>query len=400
MTGTAGPSNVAAIVVGTGFTKPHQMFRDSVRQFVQTHVNPYVDEWEEAETFPAHELFKKLGDQGFLGLSYDEKHGGLGGDYWYNVVLAEELGRIHCTGLPMAIAVQTDMATPALHRFGSEDLKDRFLAPAIAGDAVCAVAITEPGAGSDVAAIRTKAVRDGDEYVLNGTKMYITNGTQADWICVLARTSESNGYEGMSLIVIPTDTDGFQVAKKLKKLGNRSSDTAEIVFEDVRVPISNRIGEEGRGFQYQMEQFQTERLIMSLGGLAAADQALQMTIEYCRGRATFGKPLIDNQWIQFKLSELLTDAECLRQVCYHCARKLEAGENFTREASMAKLKAGRLAREVADTCLQFHGGMGYMEEYPLARYFRDARLMSIGAGADEIMLKIIAKHEGMSSEIS
>jgi citronellyl-CoA dehydrogenase len=399
MTGTIGSSNVASAVVGTGFTKPHQMFRDSVRQFVDAHINPYVDEWEEAESFPAHDLFKKMGDQGFLGLSYDEEFGGLAGDYWYNVVLAEELGRIHCTGVPMAIAVQTDMATPALHQYGSEQLKQQFLAPAIAGDAVCAVAITESGAGSDVAAICTKAVRDGDEYVLNGNKMYITNGTQADWMCVLARTSESGGYEGMSLLIVPTDVDGFHVAKKLKKLGNRASDTAEIVFDEVRIPVANRIGEEGRGFQYQMGQFQTERLIMSLGSLAAADQAIQMTIEYCRGRCTFGKPLIDNQWIQFKLSELLTDVECLRQMCYHCARKLEAGVDFTREASMAKLKAGRVAREVADTCLQFHGGMGYMEEYPLARYFRDARLMSIGAGADEIMLKIIAKHEGMSSEM-
>jgi citronellyl-CoA dehydrogenase len=394
MTGTIGSSNVASAVVGTGFTKPHQMFRDSVRQFVDAHINPYVDEWEEAESFPAHDLFKKMGDQGFLGLSYDEEFGGLAGDYWYNVVLAEELGRIHCTGVPMAIAVQTDMATPALHQYGSEQLKQQFLAPAIAGDAVCAVAITEPGAGSDVAAICTKAVRDGDEYVLNGNKMYITNGTQADWMCVLARTSESGGYEGMSLLIVPTDVDGFHVAKKLKKLGNRASDTAEIVFDEVRIPVANRIGEEGRGFQYQMGQFQTERLIMSLGSLAAADQAIQMTIEYCRGRCTFGKPLIDNQWIQFKLSELLTDVECLRQMCYHCARKLEAGVDFTREASMAKLKAGRVAREVADTCLQFHGGWGYIEEFPIARAWRDARLFRIGGGTSETMKYYLAKLMG------
>ncbi len=383
-------------VPGTGFTKAHDLFRESVRRFVDTEINPYVDEWEAAEMFPAHEVFKKAGDLGLLGLSYPEEYGGAAADYWYNMALAEELTRINCGAIPMALGVQTDMATPALAQYGSHELKKQFLEPAIRGDAVCSIGVTEPEAGSDVAAIRTKAERDGDHYVINGSKMYITNGVQADWICLLARTSPGKTYQGMSLIIVPTDTPGFSVAKKLKKLGNWASDTAELVFDNVRVPVTNCIGEEGQGFIYQMEQFQNERLVSSLGAAKGAEKIIRMTIEYCRGRQTFGKPLIENQWIYFRLTELLSEVEFLRQMCYHCGRLMDRGEDYTREASMAKLKAGRLTREVADTCLQFHGGMGYMEEYPMARYFRDSRLWSIGAGADEIMLGIIAKFEGIA----
>jgi citronellyl-CoA dehydrogenase len=384
------------VIPGTGFTKAHQLFRETVRRFVDQEINPYIDEWEAAEIFPAHELFKKAGDQGLLGLSYPEEYGGAGADYWYNMALAEELARCRGGAIPMAIGVQTDMATPALNQYGSHELKKKYLEPAIRGDAVCSVAVTEPGAGSDVASISTKAERDGDHYVINGSKMYITNGVQADWICLLARTSPGKTYRGMSLIIVPTDTPGFSVAKKLKKMGNWSSDTAELVFDNVRVPVANRIGEEGQGFIYQMQQFQNERLVSALGAAAGAEKILKMTIEYCRGRSTFGKPLIENQWIYFKLTELISEVEFLRQMCYHCGRMMDRGEDYTREASMAKLKAGRLVREVADTCLQFHGGMGYMEEYPMARYFRDSRLMSIGAGADEVMLGIIAKFEGIA----
>jgi len=383
-------------VPGTGFTKAHQLFRESVRQFIDQEINPFIDEWEEAAIFPAHDLFKKAGDLGILGLSYPEEYGGSGADYWYNMALAEELARIRAAAIPMAIGVQTDMATPALNQYGSHELKKKYLEPAIRGDAVCSVAVTEPGAGSDVASIRTKAERDGDHYVINGSKMFITNGCQADWICLLARTTPGNTYKGMSLIVVPTDAPGFSVSKKLKKLGNLASDTAELSFDNCRVPVSNRIGEEGMGFIYQMQQFQNERLISALGAAAGAEKILRMTIEYTRGRKTFGKPLIENQWIYFKLVELLTEVEFLRQMCYHCGRKMDRGEDYTREASMAKLKAGRLVREVADTCMQFHGGMGYMEEYPMARYFRDSRLMSIGAGADEVMMGIIAKFEGIA----
>lgn len=378
------------------FSQEHQMFRKSLRQFIKTEINPYVEKWEEEEIFPAKELFKKMGEQGFLGMSYPEEYGGSGLDYSYHVVLAEELGRVcNCAGVPMAIAVQTDMATPALAAFGSEELKEKYLAPAIRGDMVAAIAVSEPNAGSDVASIQTRADADGDHYVINGSKLYITNGTQADWLCLLARTSPGTGFKGMSLIVVPTDTPGFKVSRKLKKLGNHSSDTAELFFEDMRVPKANLIGVEGMGFILQMQQFQKERLIGAVMATCGAERIVRMTIDYCRERSTFGLPLIDNQWIHFKLSELLTEIEILKQFNYHCAREMVKGEDVTKEVSMAKLKSGRLVREVADTCIQFHGGMGYMEEYPMARYFRDARLVSIGGGADEVMLGIIAKFEGI-----
>jgi citronellyl-CoA dehydrogenase len=375
------------------FTQEHQMFRQSVRKFVENEINPYVDAWEAAEEFPSHELFKKMGDLGFLGPSYPEEVGGLGLDYSYNVVLAEEMSRIKCAGVPMAIAVQTDMATPALAAFGSDELKRDFLAPAIRGEMVAAIAVSEPGAGSDVAAISTRADSDGDDYIINGSKIYITNGCKADWLCLLARTSPGSGFRGMSLIVVPTKTPGVSVSRKLKKMGNLSSDTAELHFENVRVPKRYCIGQEGMGFILQMQQFQKERLIGSIMGAEGAEQIVRMTIRYCKERKTFGPPLIDNQWIHFHIAELLTEIECLRQLNYSCARRLIEGEDVTREVSMAKLKAGRLVRQVADTCIQFHGGMGYMEDYPMARYFRDARLISIGGGADEIMLGIIAKYE-------
>ena len=377
------------------FNDEHEAFRQMVRRFVETEINPYVEAWEEQRIFPAHELFKKMGNLGLLGLSYPEEYGGGGVDYWYSVVFLEEIGRIHCAGVPMGIAVHTDMATPALAEFGSHELKQRFLAPAIAGDMVAAIAISEPDAGSDVAAIRTRAEADGDDYVINGAKMWITNGTQADFVTLLARSSGEHGFKGMSLIVVPTDTPGFSVSHKLEKLGNHSSDTAILSFDNVRVPKANRIGEEGMGFSLQMKQFQRERLAAVLMSISGMERAIRMTINYGRERQAFGKPLIENQWIHFKIAELLTEVEALRQLAYHCVRVTVAGGDMTKEVSMAKLKAGRVAREVADTCLQFHGGMGYVEEYPMARYFRDARLLSIGAGADEIMLGIIAKCEGI-----
>lgn len=375
------------------FNEEHEALRQMVRKFVETEIDPHVEEWEEQRIFPARDLFKKMGDLGLLGLTYAEEYGGAGVDYWYNVVLLEELGRAGCAGVPMGIAVHTDMATPALAEFGSEELKQRFLVPAIAGDMVSAIAVSEPDAGSDVAAIRTRAEPDGDDYIINGSKMWITNGTQADFLTLLTRTSDERGFKGMSLIIVPTDTPGFSVSRKLEKLGNHSSDTAILTFEDVRVPQANRIGPEGMGFMLQMKQFQRERLAGVLMSLSGMERIIRLTIDYCRQRKTFGRPLIENQWIHFKICELLTEVEALRQLAYHCARLYVAGEDMTKEVSMAKVKAGRLAREVADTCLQFHGGMGYVEEYPMARYFRDARLLSIGGGADEIMLGIIAKYE-------
>jgi citronellyl-CoA dehydrogenase len=378
------------------FTDEHNLFRESLRRFVEQEINPHVDAWEEAEGFPAHDVLRKMGDLGFLGVNYPEEYGGLGLDFWYNVIRAEELGRVHCAGVPMAITVHTDMCTPALAEHGSHDLKARFLAPAVRGDMLGAIAVTEPDAGSDVASLRTRAESDGDHYVIIGTKTYITNGTQADWVCTLVRTEPGSGFRGMSLVIVPTDSPGFSVSKKFKKLGNHSSDTAELSFDKVRVPKWHRVGPEGQGFALQMQQFQKERLIGAILGYAGAERIIRATIEYVRQRRAFGKALVDNQWVQFKLAELLTDVEMLRQMCYHCTRRLVDGHDMTREASMAKYKAGRLARDVADVCMQFHGGLGYMEEYPIARYYRDARLLPIGGGADEIMLGIIAKYEGIA----
>ena len=377
------------------FNDEHEMLRTTVRQFVEKEINPNVDAWEDGRTFPAHDLFKKMGDLGLLGITYPEAVGGMGLDYWYQVVMLEEVGRAHCAGVPMAIAVQTDMATPALAEFGTSWQKETFLKPAVMGTAVFSIAVSEPDAGSDVAAIQTRAVADGDDYLINGSKMWITSGTQSDYLTLLARTSDDRGFKGMSLIIVPTDAPGFSVSRKLEKLGNHSSDTAILSFDNVRVPQSYRIGLEGQGFLLQMKQFQKERLAGVVMGVSGMERIIRLTIDYCRQRETFGKPLIENQWIQFKLCELLTEVEALRQLAYHCTRVLVAGGDMTKEVSMAKLKAGRLARDVADTCLQFHGGIGYVEEYPIARYFRDARLLSIGAGADEIMLGIIAKYEGI-----
>ncbi len=380
------------------FTEEHEMFRKTVRSFVEKEINPYIEEWEEAGIAPLHDILGKMGNLGLLGLEYDSAYGGGEADIWFTVVLHEEIGRATAGGVPMGIAVHTDMATPALAAHGSHELKEKYLAPAIRGEMVAAIGVTEPDAGSDVAGIQTRAVRDGDYYVINGSKMYITNGTQADWVCLLARTSDGTDYKGMSLIIVPTDTEGFIVSKSLKKLGNHSSDTAVLTFENMRVPVSNRIGEEGMGFYLQMQQFQIERLVGAIGGTAGAEKAVRDTIQYTQERRAFGKPLIANQWIHFKLAELLAEIEAQKQLNYYCAALVQedpTSTEVTRIASMCKLKVGRLMRQVADTCLQFYGGMGYMEETPISRYFRDARLTSIGGGADEIMLGIIAKLERM-----
>ncbi len=379
------------------FTTEHEQFRQSVRGVLAREVEPHVDEWEHAGIFPGHQLFKSLGAAGLLGLEYDPAYGGQGADHSYTVILGEEIGRIGCGGVPMAISVQTDMATPSLHRFGTHELKQRYLTPAIRGEMVASIAVTEPDAGSDVAGIRTRAYRDGDEWVVNGSKLYITNGTQADWLCLLARTSDEGGYRGMSQIVFPTDVPGFSVSRSLKKLGNRSSDTAELSFVDARVPVANTIGEIGHGFTQQMRQFQNERMIAAYCAVGAMQTALDRTAAYLRERRAFGKPLMDNQYLQYRLAELSADVDLLRHYNYACADAYMRGEDTTRFATIAKLKAGRLQRDVADTCLQFHGGIGYMEETWVARYFRDGRLLSIGGGADEVMLRVLAGLDGFQA---
>jgi len=377
------------------FTAEHEQFRKAVRQVVENDINPHVDEWEEAGIFPAKQVFSKLAEIGALGLEYDPEYGGQGADHSYTLVLAEELGRINCAGVPMAIAVQAGMATPSLAKYGSPELKQQYLVPALRGEMVAAIGVSEPDAGSDVSGIRTKAVRDGDDWVINGRKMWITNGTQADWLCLLVRTSDEGGYAGMSQIIVPTSTPGFSVGRKIEKMGNWSSDTAELVFEDVRVPVSNTIGEVGRGFQQQMVQFLDERLIGAYMAVASMRKALDKTKDYLQQREAFGKPLLANQYLQYKLAELYADVDVLEAYNRNCADRYLDGEDVTKISTIAKLKAGRLQRVVADTCVQFHGGMGYAEENWPARYFRDSRLTSIGGGADEVMLRVLALLEGM-----
>ncbi len=379
-------------------TDEHQIFRKTLRDLFEREIEPHVDAWEAARTFPAHELFPKLGAVGLLGLEYEEAFGGMGADHSFTVIAGEEMGRISCGGVPMAMAVQMSMATPALARFGSDALKEEYLAPSIRGELVASIAVTEPDAGSDVAGIRTRAVRDGDEWIINGSKLYITNGTQADWLCLLARTSEDAGYHGMSLIVVPTSTDGFTVSRKLDKLGMWSSDTAELSFNDVRVPVSNTIGEIGRGFQQQMAQFQAERLITVYKQVGSIEQALLKTKNYLCDRQAFGKPLMANQHLQFVLAELSARHDMLKHYARASADAVLRGEDATRFATIGKLMGSRLQREVADTCLQFHGGIAYMEEHWASRFYRDTRLDSIGAGADEVMLRILARMDGYATE--
>ena len=375
-------------------TPEHEELRRTVRKIVEQEINPHVDEWEEAEIFPAHDVFKKLGDAGLLGVTKPAAFGGMGLDYSYAAAMAEELGHIRCGGVPMAIGVQTDMATPALARHGSDDLRREFLAPSISGDYVACLGVSEAGAGSDVASIKTTARKDGDDYVINGGKMWTTNGTQADWICLLANTSDDQAHRNKSLICVPMDTPGIEIARKIKKIGMFSSDTAQIFFDEVRVPQRNRIGEEGKGFTYQMQQFQEERLWAGAKSLISLEQVIAETIDYTRERKAFGQPVLDNQVVHFRLAELQTEIELLRSLVYRAVDLYVGGEDVTRLASMAKLKAGRLSREVADACLQYWGGMGYTWENRVARSYRDGRLGSIGGGSDETMLSIICKFMG------
>ncbi len=373
-------------------THEHEELKRNLKRFIVDEINPHVDEWEAAEIFPAHEVFGKLGALGYLGLTKPQDHGGSGLDYSYSVVMAEALGHISCGALPMAIGVQTDMATPALARFGSAALCEEFLAPAISGKAVACIGVSEPQAGSDVSAIKTTARKDGDDYIINGGKMWITNSLQADWMCLLANTSEGAAHKNKSLIVVPMNTPGITRAKKIRKIGMMASDTGVIHFDDVRVPQRNRIGEEGMGFTYQMMQFQEERLWAAANAIQGLTNCIDQTIEYTRERKAFGKSVLDNQVVHFTLAELKTEIECLRALTYMATEHYVAGKDVTEWASMAKLKAGRLLRSVPDACLQYWGGMGYTWDNPVSRLYRDGRLASIGGGADEVMLGIISKY--------
>jgi citronellyl-CoA dehydrogenase len=375
------------------FTPEHEQIADTVRKFVANEINPHIAEWEKAGIFPAHQVFKKMGDLGLLGIKYPTEFGGMGLDFSYSMVMAEALGVCNAGGVPMAIGVQTDMCTPALARFGSDALRQEFLAPSIAGDMVGCIGVSEVGGGSDVAALKTNAKKDGGDYVINGSKMWITNGMQADWCCLLANTSEGAPHKNKSLIMVPLNSPGV-TRQKIEKIGMHSSDTAQLFFDNVRVPQSNLIGQEGLGFMLQMLQFQEERLYGAAGALRSLDRLIDQTIDYTRQRQTFGKPILSNQVVHFRLAELRTEVEALRSLTYRAVESYVSGKDVTRLASMAKLKAGRLHREVADSCLQYWGGMGFTADNPISQSFRDGRLVSIGGGADEIMLGIICKYEG------
>jgi citronellyl-CoA dehydrogenase len=374
----------------------HRELQATVSRLIRSEINPYIDEWEAAGGFPAHELFPKLAAQSLLGITRPEKFGGLGLDYTYATAFHEALGEIRCGSLPMAIGVHTDMATPALARHGSDALRDEFLAPAIRGEVVACLGVSETGAGSDVASIETRARTDGADYVIDGGKMWTTNGAQADWMCALVNTSDGAPHRNKSLVIIPMNAPGVSRSQKFDKLGMRSSDTVQVFFDGVRIPQRYRIGEAGMGFIYQMEQFQEERLYAASSSLRALDIVLDDTIAYARQRTAFGRSILDNQYVHFRLAELKTEVELLRSLVYRAVEEYVAGGDVLTLASMAKLKVGRLNRELADACLQYFGGMGFMNETPISRFFRDTRLISIGGGADEVMLGIISKNMGIA----
>jgi len=376
------------------FTKDHEMVRRSVADFIKKEINPYIDDWEAAKIAPLKELFPKMGKLGFLGIRYDPKYGGQGLDYWYETAFLEELGHIRGHGLSIAISVQTNMSTPAIDEFGSEYLKDKYLRGAISGEMIGAIAVTEPAAGSDVSALQSTARKEGDFYVLNGSKMFITNGVQADFFTLLARTSEEPGYHAFSLFVVPSNLPGVSVGRKLEKIGAWSSDTAELFFDNVKIPAENLIGEEGEGFIYQMKQFQHERFSLIPPVYIAAEDLIRSTVNYLKERIVFGKPLIKRQALQHQLVDWMTEVECLKQLTYQIVRIKMAGLDATREISMAKLKASTLYTRLTADCLRMHGGMGFMDEMLVSRLFRDSIGISFGGGADEVMRDVIGKLEG------
>src|SRR3954447_23325935 len=375
------------------FTDEHEALRESIRAFVTKELRPHADEWEET-TFP-DSVFRRMGELGLLGLSYPEEYGGQGGDYYCNLVLAEEIVHSNCGGLCMGVAVHTDMATPPILQFGTEDQKQAYLVPAIRGEKISCLGITEPDAGSDVSGIRTRALRDGDEWVINGSKTYITNGHRADFIVLVTKTDPDAGYDGFTLFIVDMDSPGVIREKKLEKLGMHASDTALLAFQDVRVPDTAVLGEVGKGFYHIMWELQGERLIGAAGCVAGAQRAFEMTREYALERQAVGRAIGHFQVIRHKFADMATKIEAARQMVYTTAWRHNNGEYPVREISMAKLFASRIAVEVADECIQIHGGAGYMKEYGIERVWRDMRLNRIGAGTDEIMLDVIGRSYGL-----
>ena len=377
------------------FTDEHDQLRESIRRFVIKELQPHAEEWEET-TFPDW-VFERMGQLGFLGLDKPVEYGGQGGDYYTSLVLAEELAHAHCGGLGMGIAVQTDMAIPPILKFGSEEQKQEWAVPAIAGRKILCLGITEPDAGSDVAAIKTRAVRDeatGD-YAINGSKTFITNGHRAHGIVLVTKTDPDAGYEGFTLFLVPMDRAGVIREKRLQKLGMHASDTALLAFQDVRVPASAVLGQVGKGFYHIMWELQGERLIGAAGSVAGAQRVFDRTLEYAKQRTAFGRPIGHFQAIRHKFAEMATKIETARQMVYTTAWRFQNGEYPVREITMAKLYSARIAVEVADECIQIHGGNGYMKEYGIERSWRDLRLNRIGAGSDEIMLEVIGRSYGL-----
>ena len=394
------------------FTDEHQQLRESIHAFVTKELAPHAEEWEET-TFP-DSVFRRMGELGFLGLSYPEEYGGQGGDYFCNLVLAEEMTHANSGGLAMGVAVHTDMATPPVHLFGTEEQKQEYLVPAIRGEKISCLGITEPDAGSDVSGIKTRAVRDEDGWVINGSKTYITNGHRADFIVLLTKTDPDAGYrtsraasdtarldaersphDGFSLFLVDMHTPGVIREKRLEKLGMHSSDTALLAFQDVRVPEEALLGEEGKGFYHIMWELQGERLIGAAGCVAGAQKCFDRTLQYATERTAFGRPIGRFQAIRHKFADMATKIEAGRQMVYSTAWRFAGGEYPVREISMAKLYTARMACEVVDECLQIHGGAGYMKEYGIERAWRDMRLNRIGAGTDEVMLDVIGRSYGL-----
>jgi len=375
------------------FNDEHEQLRESITKFALKELAPHADEWEET-TFP-DSVFRRMGELGFLGLDKPEQYGGQGGDYFSAMVLAEAISNANCGGLAMGIAVQTDMAMPPILAFGTEEQKQQWAVPAIKGEKILCLGITEPDAGSDVKGIKTRAVRDGDEFVINGSKTYITNGHRADVIVLVTKTDPDAGYDGFSLFLVPMDSPGVIREKKLVKMGMHASDTALLAFQDVRVPASAMLGEEGKGFYKIMWELQGERMIGAAGSVAGAQKCFDRTLEYAKEREAFGKPIGHFQVIRHKFAEMATKIESARQMVYVTAWRFANGEYPVREISMAKLHASRIACEVADECIQIHGGAGYMKEYNIERVWRDMRLNRIGAGTDEIMLEVIGRSYGL-----
>ena len=373
-------------------TPEHLAFRELVRKFTEEEMRPRAREFDEAGRIDKA-LFKKMGDLGMLGLRYDPAYGGAGLDWSFSAVMHEELGRSDNAGATLAVSVHTEMATPSLAEFGSEELKREYLVPAIAGETVSAIAVTEPDAGSDVSGIKTRAVRDGEDWVINGSKTYITNAANADWMCLLAVTDPDAGYGGFSQIVLPTDVPGVRF-DLLDKIGLWGSDTGQFYFEDVRIPIANTIGEVGRGFQQQMLQFQHERLVACISNLSAVEHLWEETKKWCEERQLFGKPLSKMQNTQFKMADLWVQLQAARELNQSAVRQIASGEDATTLITAAKVFAMNVCMRVASECMQLHGGYGYMKESMAGRAFVDTRLGTIGGGSDETMLQYLAKQLG------